>query len=552
MGTGETRCPRCGAEMPQDARFCASCGLAAPRLAPGQLLDGKYEILDKLAEGGMGHVYRARHLHLEEIRIIKVTKPDPFGEASEPRRFQEEARMATLVRHPNVAGLYDFSRLPDGSFYMVWEFIDGITLEQWLRENGPMPPDRALDVACQVLSGLSEIHAQGIVHRDLAPDNIMLRQGPGGRLQAKIIDLGIAKRVASETMQMTGTGLFVGKLKYCSPEQAGALPRGEAIDGRSDLYSFGVVLYEMLAGRPPFEAETPEAYLGQHLHASAPSLDTSRWPGPFGAGLAAVLRRALEKNRSRRFRNAEEFQEALARLEPLAPSVGEAASVRALARASSLWPAASIAALLVLGAAIGVYSLIHRGSRRVPPRVPASVAVPAPTASPPEGEIPSEPGTRATEDTTVPSHASRNVVDAPEAGAPDPATAASARPLASEPAAEEPADASVGEIPAAMDTEATRRFRTFYRRWPSLPVERQAAQARDLARFANLFVGTYPDDPLSGEVHRDLPASFKRLALAELDAGRPRLAARFHEAYGALDFAPPDASLDRRFAAQRR
>src|SRR6478672_7004704 len=253
-GPGESRCPRCGAAVPGDARFCPSCGQASMRLTPGQILDGKYEILDKLAEGGMGEVYRARHLHLDEIRIIKVTKPDALGEGPDPRRFQEEARMATLVRHPNVAALYDFSRLPDGSYYMVWEFIDGITLEEWLRRYGPLPASRALDVAQQVLAGLEEIHAQGIVHRDLAPDNIMLRENRSGRLLAKIIDLGIAKRVAAETLQMTGTGMFVGKLKYCSPEQAGALGSGESVDGRSDLYSFGVVLFEMLTGKPPFES----------------------------------------------------------------------------------------------------------------------------------------------------------------------------------------------------------------------------------------------------------------------------------------------------------
>src|SRR5215831_2877471 len=204
MTPGDRPCPRCAAPIPAAARYCGACGYAASRLSPGQILDGKYEILDKVAEGGMGEVYRARHRHLDEIRIIKVIKPEAAGDAGSARRFQEEARLAALVRHPNVAALYDFSRQPDGSYYMVWEYIDGVTLQAWLREHGPLDPARAIDVARQVLAGLSEIHAQGIVHRDLSPDNIMVRP-VDGRLRAKIIDLGIAKRVAAESQQMTGT-----------------------------------------------------------------------------------------------------------------------------------------------------------------------------------------------------------------------------------------------------------------------------------------------------------------------------------------------------------
>src|SRR5215510_14269453 len=194
VATQNLSCPRCGTEISAHARFCGSCGYAAARLLPGETLDGKYQILEKIGEGGMGEVYKARHLHLDEIRIIKVTKPDALGEGRDPRRFQEEARMATLVRHPNVAALYDFSRLPDGSYYMVWEFIDGITLEEWLRRNGPLPARRALDVSAQVLAGLGQIHAQGIVHRDLSPDNFMLRETRDRGLVAKIIDLGNAER----------------------------------------------------------------------------------------------------------------------------------------------------------------------------------------------------------------------------------------------------------------------------------------------------------------------------------------------------------------------
>src|SRR6202162_2152075 len=344
MPASEISCPRCASPIPAVARFCPACGYATARLTPGQTLDGKYEILEKIGEGGMGEVYKARHVHLDEIRIIKVTKPDALGEGPDPvhldeiriikvtkpdalgegpdpRRFQEEARMATLVRHPNVAALYDFSRLPDGSFYMVWEFIDGVTLEEWMRRHGPIPAAQALDIARQVLSGLSEIHAQGIVHRDVSPDNILRPESRDGRLRAKIIDLGIAKRVASQTLSMTGTGLFVGKLKYCSPEQAGALPAGKLVDGRSDIYSFGVVLYEMLTGKPPFESQTPEGYLGKHLHSPPPPLEAPGLHAGTGPALSGVVLRALEKNRDRRFSSAREFADALERVAPDATEI---------------------------------------------------------------------------------------------------------------------------------------------------------------------------------------------------------------------------------------
>ena len=162
MTSPDRTCPGCGGSITASSRFCPSCGSSVERLAPGQILDGRYEILDKIGEGGMGQVYRARHIHLDEIRIIKVTRPDLPGDGpAEPRRFQEEARMATLVRHPNVAALYDFARQPDGSYYMAWEFIDGITLQQRLARQGPLPLHQALDVGRQVLAGLREIHRQG-------------------------------------------------------------------------------------------------------------------------------------------------------------------------------------------------------------------------------------------------------------------------------------------------------------------------------------------------------------------------------------------------------
>ena len=544
MSSSPVVCSRCGGGVPAEARFCPACGASARRLAPGQTLDGKYEILEKTGEGGMGEVYKARHLHLEEIRIIKVMKPDALGEGTEPRRFQEEARIATSIRHPNVAALYDFSRLPDGSFYMVWEYIDGITLEAWLRRYGPLPAGRALDVAQQVLAGLEEIHAQGIVHRDLAPDNIMLRETRDGRLLAKIIDLGIAKRVAAETLQMTGTGMFVGKLKYCSPEQAGALGAGEVVDGRSDLYSFGVVLYEMLTGKAPFEADTPEGYLGKHLHAPAPPLDTTRIPAAIGPALAAIVTRALEKRRDRRFRDAREFATALRRLAPAAATGSEEFPTERLDGRSGgsgwLWLAGGALALAAAAAALSY--VLHRpvAARRAAASAPTPAAAspaPRPTEAPDEVVV----APRILEDATPPPPTRAPTARPAPTPAPTPAS-----PSVPAPAAEA---APALELPG-VGTLDSARLRRMLDDWSERPIEKRAFQAVRLAYVSNRWIAAHPEDVTALDIRRRLPKMLRDDSDAALGSTppRPALAFEFAAAYLQLAFAPKDPEIERRVA----
>jgi serine/threonine-protein kinase len=536
----DPKCPRCGAHT-GTSRFCPSCGAPLEAFVRGQILDEKYEILGKIAAGGMGEVYRARHIHLDEIRIIKVTRPEESGGTPEPRRFQEEARLAALVRHPNVAALHDFSRRPDGTFYMVWEYIDGVTLQHRLKQ-GPLPLNKTIEISLQVLAGLEAIHDQGIVHRDLSPDNIMISETSSGRLQAKIIDLGIAKRLTAESLQMTGTGIFLGKVKYGSPEQAGSLRSGQTIDERSDIYSFGVVLYEMLMGKAPFEAETPREYLGKHLHQAPPPLDPGRLPAAAGPAVAAVVAKALEKDRERRFQTVRELADALRALSTAAPpdrsgpndkTVATGAKTASSSR-KALLPA--LTTVVVLAAVASVWLASHR---KTPPGPTA--ASPAPAIATPMAVEPSA-SPSPLQSATTPSVAVPAVV-AVETATVRPTAAHSPihRPTrTSTPSPTVPPTITSTPLPtAALFTTPRPRLE----KWRSRPIEERARTAQQLAQWANQVVSQRPDAPDMASFRKDVAALFKSETLGALDRNRPGMAALFYRAYLSLDFAPADPDL---------
>ncbi|HEX7829625.1 MAG TPA: serine/threonine-protein kinase [Thermoanaerobaculia bacterium] len=279
---------------------------------PGTLLDGKYEILGILGAGGMGEVYKARHIHLGAFRCIKVMKPSLMADEVYRQRFLREARLATQIHHPNLAVVHDFSLMPDGASYMVTEFIDGTTVRQWEAANGRFPLALAIEVALQVLGGLDHIHRRGLLHRDVSADNVMLAFDADDNLVVKIIDLGVAKDVTTaNSADTTQAGVFVGNPKYMSPEQLGELDEGEMLDGRADLYSMGVVLYEMLTGVPPFAARTPNGYIVKHLTEAPPSFRTVNPTLDLPHGLEPVVLRALQKKRTQRWGSARELADAL-------------------------------------------------------------------------------------------------------------------------------------------------------------------------------------------------------------------------------------------------
>src|SRR6185436_16818638 len=315
-------CIHCKSDVDAKFKACPFCGEPITDFLRRHLehpVDGKYKILARLGIGGMGEVYKVLHIHLNAIRVIKLMRANIATDPGAHDRFQREARLATKIQHPNVATLFDFSTLEDGSMYMVWEYIEGINLHELINERGPLSARYASQLASQPLHGLDAIHRAGIVHRDVSPENLLITRDDEGAERVKIIDLGIAKGLGTDDNK-TKTGMFVGKWKYCSPEHLGMLPPGERIDGRADIYSFGIVLYEMLTGVPPFQADTPHAYLMMHA-SQPPKAMRDVNPGVTAPPeLEALILRALEKDRTKRFQSAREFAQAIDRV---APQLGE-------------------------------------------------------------------------------------------------------------------------------------------------------------------------------------------------------------------------------------
>ncbi|WP_437279423.1 protein kinase [Sorangium sp. So ce375] len=311
-------CPACHQPNIDGARFCATCGALLP-VAPveadpliGTIVGGRFRIVGVLGEGGMGRVYNGEQPMGTSVRKVAI-KTLLSQHAKDPQvvaRFMRECGTVSELEHPNTIKVYDFGQTNTGELYIAMELLNGQSLEEALERGGALSPERVDRIIAQTCGSLQEAHEKGIVHRDLKPANIFLTKRAGEEDYVKVLDFGIAKRderSAKAEQKLTQQGTVLGTPPYMSPEQF----TGTELDARSDIYSLGVLTYEMLTGRLPFDADTPWAWATQHMTAQPFPFEAV----PMGAAappkMKAAVMRALSKKREDRQQSAREFYEDL-------------------------------------------------------------------------------------------------------------------------------------------------------------------------------------------------------------------------------------------------
>ncbi len=316
-------CPKCQSDNTDTARFCSNCAtpLPSPKEIPvtktletptealtrGSIIADRYEVIEELGKGGMGRVYRVEDKKIKEEVALKLIKPEIASDKKTIERFSNELKMARKIAHRNVCKMYDLGE-EKGTHYITMEYVPGEDLKRLIRKVEQFGAGRSIAIAKQVCEGLSEAHRLGVVHRDLKPQNIMVDEDGN----ARIMDFGIARSVKGKGI--TGSGVMVGTPEYMSPEQAEV----KEVDQRSDIYSLGVILYEMVTGRVPFEGETP---LGIAMkHKSEIPKDPRELNSQLPEDLGNVILTCLEKDKERRFQSAGELRSALENIEKGIPT----------------------------------------------------------------------------------------------------------------------------------------------------------------------------------------------------------------------------------------
>ena len=309
------KCEACGHENMDGARFCAKCGALMPVEAEGpdplvgQLVGGRYRVTGVLGEGGMGKVYVGEQQMGSTVRkvAIKTLHSHLSKDPSVLQRFHRECGTVAQLEHPNTIKFFDFGARQDGTLYIAMEFVAGKPLSDVLKIDGALKPERVVTIMRQVCGALDEAHLQGIVHRDLKPDNIILATRAGEHDFVKVLDFGIAARResgdAQKEQKLTQQGMVLGTPPYMSPEQF----TGKELDARSDIYSLGVMAYEMLSGKLPFEADTPWQWATQHMTAQPTPFEVAAPSLNIPNGMRQAILKALSKNREERQASARDF-----------------------------------------------------------------------------------------------------------------------------------------------------------------------------------------------------------------------------------------------------
>ncbi|WP_434389464.1 protein kinase domain-containing protein [Melittangium boletus] len=305
-------CPSCGADAADDSsKFCLSCGSLLARGDQddyvGRVLAQKYKVEALIGEGGMGKVYRARQEALDKLVVLKVLRQSLLNDDRTVARFKREAKAASRLNHPNSISILDFGQAEDGALFIAMEFVPGQDLHTVLSKEGPLPEPRVARIVGQVLSALFDAHNAGVIHRDLKPENIMVEQRRNEADVVKVLDFGIAKIQDGgndDGPALTRNGFVCGTPEYMSPEQA----RGSPLDHRSDLYAVGVILYQLVTGRLPFESDSAVGFATKHLTEEPVPPSRRRPEVRVSSAMDRLIMRALSKSPDDRPQDAEAFK----------------------------------------------------------------------------------------------------------------------------------------------------------------------------------------------------------------------------------------------------